>query len=146
MQLRDYQLEVVELLKTPGNKLIQAPTGAGKTIIFSKFIQECGQKCLVLAHRGELIRQAADKLSMATGLKCGVFSAYMKRKEIGNITVASIQSLANYKGELDFDNIIIDECHHLSAVSFERVLKKCKAKFVLGLTATLKRKDGHHPG
>jgi len=147
MKLRPYQYEIVELLKTKGDKLIQAPTGAGKTIIFSKYIAESGHKCLVLAHRGELIRQAADKLEKATGLKCGVFNAGLGRKEINDITVASIQSLANYKGNLDFDDIIIDECHRVPPKSkesqYKSVLDKAKGRLI-GFTATPYRLDIGH--
>lgn len=144
MELRNYQKEVLELLKTGGNRLIQAPTGAGKTIMFSKFIQECGKKCLVLAHRGELVRQARDKLEMATGLKCGVFSASLGKKVVEDITVSSIQSLANYKKKLDFDVIIIDECHRVPPKHKDSQYKKVLDGFsgrLIGFTATPYRLD-----
>jgi len=72
-----------------------------------------------------------------------------KRKPNGRIDVATLQSLVN-KGEVDecvagYGQVIVDECHHLSAVSFERVLSEVKARFVVGLTATPQRRDGHHP-
>ena len=117
VQLRGYQQEARgAVVGGDGHTLIQAPTGAGKTIIFSKCLEyfaEKGLKCLVLAHRGELVRQAADKLRRATGIECAVFSAYLKSKELGPVTVASIQSLANCKDELDFDIVVIDECHRV---------------------------------
>ena len=107
-------------------------------------LPEKGLKCLVLAHRGELVRQAADKLRRATGIECAVFSAYLKSKELGPITVASIQSLANYKDELDFDIVIIDECHRVPDKSKESqygtVLKKLDARLI-GFTATPYRLD-----
>ena len=148
MQLRGYQQEARgEVVSGDGHTLIQAPTGAGKTIIFSKCLEyfaEKGLKCLVLAHRGELVRQAADKLRRATGIECAVFSAYLKSKELGPITVASIQSLANYKDELDFDIVIIDECHRVPDKSKESqygtVLKKLDARLI-GFTATPYRLD-----
>jgi superfamily II DNA or RNA helicase len=72
-----------------------------------------------------------------------------KRKPTGIIDVAIIQSLAKQQQVddlgADYGQVIFDECHHLSAVSFESVAKACKAKYVLGLSATLTRKDGHHP-
>ncbi len=145
MELRDYQKEVIEILKTNGNKLIQAPTGSGKTIIFCKYIQQSGLKCLVLAHRGELVRQAQDKLEIATGLKCGAFSAYLNKKDIKNITVASIQSLANWSGDINFfDAVIIDECHRVPVKSkdsqYAKVLNKFSGKLI-GFTATPYRLD-----
>lgn len=124
--------------------LIQAPTGAGKTIMFSKLIAESGLKCLVLAHRGELIRQARDKLAQSTGLECAVFSAYLKEKKIDHVTVASVQSLANFKGELDFDIVIIDEAHRVPRKEKEsqygKVLEKIKGRKI-GFTATPYRLD-----
>ena len=146
MELRGYQEEVLGVLKGgSGNSLIQAPTGAGKTIMFSKFMAESGQKCLVLAHRGELVRQARDKLEMATGLKCGVFSAYLKKKEVLDITVASIQSFANWKGDINnFDIIIIDECHRVPAKvkdsQYSRALEGFNGRLI-GFTATPYRLD-----
>ena len=148
MQLRPYQHEIVSMiLDSKDDMLIQAPTGAGKTVMFSKCLQEFanrGQKSLVLAHRGELIRQAEDKLKQSTGLDCGVFSAYMGRKEIKPITVASIQSLARLNGPLDFDNIIIDEAHRVpdpkNESQYSKVLGAIDAR-LLGFTATPYRLD-----
>jgi DNA repair protein RadD len=148
VELRGYQQEARGVVVDGvGDTLIQAPTGAGKTIIFSKCLEHFagnGLRCLVLAHRGELVRQAADKLEKATGIKCGVFSAYLKRKDFASITVASIQSLANCKDELDFDIVIIDECHRVpdkgKGSQYEAVLRKLDAR-IIGFTATPYRLD-----
>lgn len=148
MELRPYQHEIVSMiLESNEDVLIQAPTGAGKTIMFSKCLQEFanrGQKSLVLAHRGELIRQAEDKLMQATGMDCGVFSAYMGRKEIKPVTVASIQSLARFNGTLEFDNIIIDEAHRVpdpkNDSQYGKVLGSIDARLI-GFTATPYRLD-----
>ena len=72
-----------------------------------------------------------------------------KRKPTGRIDIALIQSLVR-NGEVsdlaaDYGHLIVDECHHLSAVSFELVARRTKARYVLGLSATVARKDGHHP-
>ena len=147
MKLRGYQNEIIEVLKAKtGNTLIQAPTGAGKTIIFSKYMSSrVGQKSLVLAHRGELVRQAADKLEMATGLKCGVFNAGLRRKEIEAITVGSIQSLANWDGDVNyFDEIIIDEVHRLPPADRDSQYSRFLNGFygrIIGFTATPYRLD-----
>tara|TARA_R110000787_G_scaffold286314_1_gene404089 strand:- start:311 stop:1861 length:1551 start_codon:yes stop_codon:yes gene_type:complete len=151
MELRPYQHEVVSMVvENEGDMLIQAPTGAGKTIMFSKIIEELsgrGLKCLVLAHRGELIRQAQDKLEKATGLECGIFSAYMGKKEISPITVASIQSLARFRGDIYFDVVIIDEAHRvrgpLKESQYKTVLDPLQANGarILGFTATPYRLD-----
>jgi DNA repair protein RadD len=148
MELRPYQHEIVSMiLDGTDDMLIQAPTGAGKTIMFSKCLQEFanrGQKSLVLAHRGELIRQAEDKLKKSTGMDCGVFSAYMGRKEIKPITVASIQSLARFNGPLEFDNIIIDEAHRVpdpkNESQYSKVLGSIDSRLI-GFTATPYRLD-----
>ena len=70
-------------------------------------------------------------------------------KKTGLIDIGMIQSLG-HKGVVkdlvaEYGQIIVDECHHISAFSFEQVLKQAKAKYVIGLTATPVRKDGHHP-
>jgi DNA repair protein RadD len=148
VELRPYQEEVVDLIvSSDEDRLIQAPTGSGKTIVFSKCLQVLaarGLKCLVLAHRGELIRQAKEKLKVATGLDCGVFSAYLKSKVIEPLTVASIQSLARYKGELDFDVVIIDEAHRVpdsgKESQYGEVLNRLEARLI-GFTATPYRLD-----
>ena len=100
--------------------LVVLPTGCGKTIVFSKIIEnrvKLGKRVLVMAHRGELLEQAADKLYKATGLKCAVEKA--ENSCIGSwyrVVVGSVQSLQREKrleqfDEGYFDNIIIDEAH-----------------------------------
>jgi len=149
MKLRGYQQDVVDLIhESEKDTLIQAPTGAGKTIIFSHCIRDfanMGQKTLVLAHRGELIRQAEAKLRQATGIDCGVFSAYMDRKEIKPITVGSVQSVANTPELLDFDNVIIDEAHRVKPPTqksqYRDVIERVRGRLI-GFTATPYRLDG----
>lgn len=72
-----------------------------------------------------------------------------RRRPSGLVDVAVIQSL-NRKQVVDdvvanYGNVIVDECHHISAVSFEQVLRQVKARYITGLTTTPQRKDGHHP-
>ncbi|CAA7627437.1 Putative helicase (fragment) [Candidatus Terasakiella magnetica] len=106
---------------------------------------------LILVHRRQLLDQWIARLSTFLDLppkSIGQIGGG-KRKPTGIVDVAVIQSLAR-KGEVDdivgeYGHLIIDECHHLSAVSFEAVARRCKAKYVLGLSATVTRKDGHHP-
>ena len=144
MELRPYQQQIVAIVvDSKGNVLVNASTGAGKTICFSKALQmfaEKGLKSLVLAHRGQLIDQAADKLMKATGLGCAVFCAGLGKKEIGGITIASVQSLANWSGDLGFfDIVIVDECHRLPPKSVESQYKKVLERVdgrLIGFTAT----------
>ena len=106
---------------------------------------------LVLVHRVQLIEQWKSRLQTFLDIKpeeIGIIGGG-KRKAGGIIDIATIQSLCkkNVVDDLvaNYGQIIVDECHHLSAFSFEQVARQCKAKYFLGLSATLTRKDGHHP-
>ena len=122
---RPYQKEAQEAIFESWNNvdktLLVLPTGCGKTVVFAKVTEECvrqGKRVLILAHRGELLEQAADKIFKFTGLKCAMEKA--EQSCIGSwfrIVVGSIQSLMREKrlNQFDsdyFDTIIIDEAHH----------------------------------
>lgn len=155
MKLRPYQEEAkTRILKEweGGVKrtLLVLPTGCGKTIVFSKVIEDEvkeGRRVLVLAHRGELLEQAADKLSKSTGLKCAVEKA--EESAIGSyyrVTVGSVQSLMREKRLAQFrqdyyGTIIVDEAHHVISDSYQRVLSHFSDARVLGVTATPDRGD-----
>jgi superfamily II DNA or RNA helicase len=154
MNLRPYQLAakaaVFEQWESVDKTLLVLPTGTGKTIVFSAVTEECvrqGKRVLILAHRGELLAQAADKLYKTTGLKSAVEKA--EQSCLGSfyrVTVGSVQTLmrekrlkgfsANY-----FDTIIIDEAHHAISESYQNVLRHFPAAKVLGVTATPDRGD-----
>lgn len=155
MQLRPYQEEArqaVELEWDHGNSktLLVLPTGCGKTIVFAKIVEDCvreGERVLILAHRGELLDQATDKLEQATGLKCAVEKA--ENSCLGSwyrVVVGSVQTLMREKrlrqfSPRYFDTIIIDEAHHCISDSYQRVLQHFDAAKVLGVTATPDRGD-----
>ena len=155
MQLRPYQQEAKEAVLhewDAGNNrtLLVLPTGCGKTIVFAKISEECvrrGKRVLILAHRGELLNQAADKILTATGLKCSVEKA--EQSCLGQwfrITVGSVQSLQRESRlrRFDpgyFDTIIIDEAHHAISDGYQRVLQYFSTAQVLGVTATPDRGD-----
>src|SRR5690554_6847743 len=136
MKLRDYQQEARQSIQyewDSGKKktLLVLPTGCGKTIVFSKVIEDRvkkGERVLVLAHRGELLDQAADKLEKATGLKCATEKA--EQTSIGSwfrVVVGSVQTLMREKrlakfSKDFFDTIIIDEAHHCISDSYQRIL------------------------
>lgn len=155
MELRPYQKEAMESIFTEWEKGIQKtllvlPTGCGKTIVFAKVAEECvkhGDRVLILAHRGELLQQASDKIAKATGLGCSVEKA--EETCLGSwfrITVGSVQSLMRESRLNRFPNnyfhtIVIDEAHHCISDSYQRVLNHFSDAKVLGVTATPDRGD-----
>lgn len=160
MELRPYQIEsknaIFEQWTSGINKtLLVLPTGTGKTIVFAKVTEQCvkeGKRVLILAHRGELLEQAADKIIKTTGLQCSTEKA--EETCIGSwfrIVVGSIQSLQretrlkkfdkNY-----FDTIIVDEAHHCLSDGYQKVLNYFNESKVLGVTATPDRGDMRNLG
>lgn len=131
--------------------VLSAPPGTGKTILAIYAITKRKTNTLILLHRKPLMEQWRRQLSDFLGLdadKIGQIGGG-KDKATGVLDVAMIQSLED-KGSVDdrmadYGFVIVDECHHVGAVSFERVMMEAKAKFVLGLTATPYRRDGQQP-
>ncbi|BBH22429.1 helicase [Paenibacillus baekrokdamisoli] len=131
--------------------ILSATTAFGKTVVAASIIASRKVNTLVLVHRRELMDQWKERLSTFLNLHSkdiGVIGGG-KEKRTGIIDIAVIQSLNN-KGKIkdyltEYGQIIVDECHHVSAFSFEQVLKKTNAKYVVGLTATPTRQDGHQP-
>lgn len=132
------------------NTLLVLPTGTGKTIVFAKVIEELvrrGKRVLVLAHRGELLDQAQDKLRRSTGLGCAVEKADQtclgewERVVVGSVqSLQRVQRLSNFPADY-FDAIIVDEAHHTLADGYRRVLDYFGDALVLGVTATPDRGD-----
>lgn len=131
--------------------VLSAPTAFGKTVIAAAMIARRKVSTLVLVHRTELLRQWQERLSSFLDLPKGGLGMVGggKKKLSGKVDIAVMQSLVrieNLSGLLDgYGQIIVDECHHIAAFSFETVLKQTKARYVLGLTATPVRRDGHQP-
>ena len=128
-----------------------APTAFGKTVTAAAMIAQRGVNTLVLVHRNELLKQWLERLQSFLGVGKGVVGTIGggKAKPTGKIDIAVMQSLSR-KGEVNplvenYGHVIIDECHHVGAVSFDAILKRAKAKYVLGLTATPIRRDGQQP-
>lgn len=155
MELRPYQQEAKDAIfnewASGVNKtLLVLPTGCGKTIVFAKVAESCvahGERVLILAHRGELLEQAADKIGVTTGLGCAMEKA--EETCIGswfNVVVGSVQTLMREKrlhkfNQNYFDTIIIDEAHHCLSDSYQKVLDYFSNAKVLGVTATPDRGD-----
>jgi superfamily II DNA or RNA helicase len=131
--------------------VLYAPTAFGKTVTAAAMIGRRKVSTLVLVHRTELLRQWQERLTGFLEFPKGELGVIGggKKKPSGKIDIAVMQSLSRREnlGELldHYGQIIIDECHHLSAFSFEAILKQAKAKYVVGLTATPIRRDGHQP-
>lgn len=160
MQLRPYQETARVKIEDEWEKgtkktLLVLPTGCGKTIVFAKIVEDMvkrGKRVLILAHRGELLEQAADKIYKSTGLKCAVEKA--EESSLGSwyrVVVGSVQSMQRQK-RLDkfrknhFDTIIVDEAHHCITDGYQRVLGYFEDADVLGVTATPDRGDKQNLG
>lgn len=155
MELRPYQKEARDAVLAQWRDgfqktLLVLPTGCGKTIVFAKITERCvsdGRRVLILAHRGELLEQAADKIAKATGLGCSTEKA--EQSCLGSwyrITVGSVQTLMREKRLTQFardyfNTIIIDEAHHVISDGYRRVLDYFNGADVLGVTATPDRGD-----
>ena len=136
MQLRPYQARAKDAVLEQWDKgyrktLLVLPTGTGKTVVFAKIVENQvnqGGRALILAHRGELLTQAADKIRAASGIECALEKAEFT--SLGStlpITVGSVQSLAQPKRLERFPNnyftdIVVDEAHHCLSDSYQRVL------------------------
>ena len=160
MELRPYQKEAEAAILDQWasgvrRTLLVLPTGCGKTIVFCKLTEDLvsdGDRVLIMAHRGELLDQAADKMLKATGLHCAVEKA--EESCLGSwfrVTVGSVQTLMREK-RLEqfapdyFNTIIVDEAHHCLSESYQRVLNHFSNAKVLGVTATPDRGDMRNLG
>lgn len=160
MELRPYQETARQKVQEEweeGKKrtLLVLPTGTGKTIVFSKIIEDRvkkGERVLVIAHRGELLEQASDKLYKSTGLKTATEKA--EQTSLGSfyrVVVGSVQTMQREKRLNQFppeyfDTIVIDEAHHAISDGYQRVLKHFEDANVLGVTATPDRGDMRNLG
>ena len=160
MELRPYQVEArdkVEQEWQDGKQktLLVLPTGTGKTIVFAAVTNDCvtaGARVLILAHRGELLDQASDKIFKSTGLRCAVEKAEQSCLDSWyRVVVGSVQTLMRDKRLAQFppdyfEYIIIDEAHHALSDSYLKILDHFSAAKVLGVTATPDRGDMQNLG
>lgn len=159
MELRPYQVEVIDeynrvIAAGKRRVILVAPTGAGKTVLASAIIKAAvaaGQKVLVLAHRREIITQTSAKLH-AHAVPHGIIQAGFKRSRSESVQVASVQTLwqrairAETMQLPPADLLVIDECHHCPAKTYQRIIDAYPNAILLGLTATPCRGDGRGLG
>jgi superfamily II DNA or RNA helicase len=149
--LRPEQLTAAAALLKHDTGVLAATTAFGKTVVAASLIARRSVRTLILVHRRQLLEQWVDRLQTFLDLPPKSIGRIGggRNSPTGIVDVAVIQSLVR-KGVVDdrvasYGHLVVDECHHLSAHSFEQVARQAKARFVLGLSATVARKDGHHP-
>jgi superfamily II DNA or RNA helicase len=131
--------------------VLLAPPGSGKTVIATSIIAERGRSTLVLVHRRQLFEQWVTQLALFLGVPESSIGRYGGglRRVTGQVDVAMLPSLVNHGAVNDlvarYGQVIVDECHHVPAVTFERILSEVRARYLVGLTATRQRRDGLHP-
>ena len=150
-QLHASQAAALDALAAHDTGVLAATTAFGKTVVAAALIARRQRNTLVLVHRRELLAQWAERLKTFLSVDPRLIGEIGggRHKPGGIIDVALIQSLVR-KGEVSdivgfYGHLVVDECHHLSAVSFELAARRAKARYVVGLSATIARKDGHHP-
>lgn len=150
-QLRDDQEAAVEAILRHDIGVLQAPTAFGKTVVAAAILARRGVNTLVLVHRADLLRQWHERLQAFLDVVPEAIGSIGggKAKSTGQLDIAVMQSLVR-KGEVNpvvhsYGQVIVDECHHIAAASFEAILRQVKARYVLGLSATLVRRDGLQP-
>ena len=150
-ELRPEQKAAADAMLAHDTGVLSATTAFGKTVVAAWLIGQRGVNTLILVHRRQLVEQWVERLSTFLALSPKAIGQIGggRKKPTGFLDVAVIQSLVR-KGVISdhvaqYGHLVVDECHHLSAQSFEQVVRRAKAKYVMGLSATVARKDGHHP-
>ena len=150
-ELRPEQQAAADAMLAHETGVLAATTAFGKTVVAAWLIAQRGVNTLVLVHRRQLLDQWIERLAVFLGMPAKAIGRIGggRTRPTGLLDVAVMQSLVK-KGVVDdrvadYGHLIVDECHHLSAHSFEQVARQAKARFITGLSATVARKDGHHP-
>ena len=149
--LRPEQQEAAQAMAAHDIGILSATTAFGKTVLAAWLIAQRKVNTLILVHRQQLLQQWVERLSTFLGVPAKTIGRIGggRKKATGMLDVALVQSLVRCEVVDDrvgtYGHLVVDECHHMSARSFELVARRAKARFVTGLSATITRKDGHHP-
>ena len=141
--LKNYQVEPVNQLSVKFQGLLHAPPAAGKTVMAIELIFRQGQRSLILVHTKDLLQQWVERVRTFADTEPGVISA--DRFDIKPITIGMVQSLTKPLGSQfvsQFGLVLLDECHHCPAISFQTLISQFPARYRYGLTATPERRDG----
>ncbi len=140
--LRDYQKDALESFVRPSQGILEAGTGAGKTVMALALIAQRRQPCLVVVHTKELLLQWVDRARQFLDVEAGIVGN--GKFKIRPLTIATIQTARNRLDKMtsSFGHIIVDECHRAPASTFQDVVTSFDAKFLTGLSATPYRADG----
>lgn len=150
-ELRIEQKKAVDAVFKFDIGVLHAPTAFGKTVTAIGLLCKRKVNTLILVHNKQLVDQWQERLkAFTTNVEIGVITG-SKKKPTKSVDVATYQTLLNRSDNTvnpvvhEYGQIIIDECHHLSAPQYEKLLGEVHAKYVLGISATLERRDGHQP-
>ncbi len=149
--LRPDQQAAAEALLAFDTGVLAATTAFGKTVVAAWLVARRGVNTLILVHRQQLLEQWIERLSSFLNLPAKTIGRLGggRKKLTGVLDVALVQSLVRKETVDDrvanYGHLVVDECHHISARSFELAVRRAKAKYITGLSATVARKDGHHP-
>jgi hypothetical protein len=141
------QLAAVKAIAAHETGVLVAPPGAGKTVMATALIAKRARSTLVLVHRRPLLDQWISRLAEFLGISPDQIGSPAKTPGSSGVDVAMVQTLAR-REDVDlsrYGHVVVDECHHVPAVSIERLLRDLPARAITGLTATPQRRDGHHP-
>ncbi|MCU7837678.1 MAG: DEAD/DEAH box helicase [gamma proteobacterium symbiont of Taylorina sp.] len=150
-ELRKDQKKTVTMMSKHDVGILHAPTAFGKTVTAIGLIYKRKVNTLILVHTRQLVDQWKERLSsFLSGVEIGIISGG-KSKPTGQVDIATYQSMINRKDNsvnqhlFDYGQVIIDECHHISAPNYDMLLSEVHARYVFGITATPQRQDGHQP-
>ena len=146
--LRAEQEDAIKEILKYDSSICVAPPGFGKTLIGAKIFEQRAVKTLIIVNKNMLLDQWISRFVDYFGYKKSDigFLGKSQNRLNGNIDIATMQSLNNIPELVEnYTQVIVDECHHIPALTFEQIVKNFKGKYILGLSATPNRKDELDP-